>query len=136
MTPKQLRSRIARLEADQPIAARFEKTIADRATRKKDPWYATQKEHWLGWLGEYDGPGYYGRAEWDVSAQTVFNRVVNPSMVLWLCEASGVSAKHVKAAAEAALQAGERMSAQSGAIRKHVNWAMIESALRENHKRS
>lgn len=24
-------------------------------------WYDTQKEHWLGWLADYDGPGYYGR---------------------------------------------------------------------------
>ena len=24
-----------------------------------------QKEHWLGWLGEYDGPGHYGRQTWE-----------------------------------------------------------------------
>ena len=24
-------------------------------------WYPNQKEHWLGWLREYDGPGAYDR---------------------------------------------------------------------------
>jgi hypothetical protein len=24
-------------------------------------WYKTQKQHWLGWLKEYHGPGAYGR---------------------------------------------------------------------------
>ncbi|WP_434480819.1 hypothetical protein [Gemmatimonas sp.] len=28
---------------------------------KSNVWYLTQKEHWLGWLGEYDGPGGYSR---------------------------------------------------------------------------
>jgi hypothetical protein len=42
------RQAIRRLPADDPVV---------------DPkkWYTTQKQHWVGWLGEYQGPGFYGR---------------------------------------------------------------------------
>lgn len=33
--------------------------------------YATHKDHWVQWLEEYDGPGYYGRSNWDRDAQFV-----------------------------------------------------------------
>jgi hypothetical protein len=135
MTPQQLRARILRLSEDQPLTSAFERAIADRRTRKKDAWYSSQKAHWLGWLKEYDGPGYYGRAEWNVTAEAVYNRIVNPSMVLWLGEAAGVPAPSVKAAADAALRAPDNMSSQSGAIRRHVTWAMIEAALAHRARR-
>ncbi len=32
-------------------------------------WYETQQEHLLGWLREYEGPGYYNRAKWDRTAE-------------------------------------------------------------------
>jgi hypothetical protein len=25
--------------------------------------FASHKDHWIGWLEEYDGPGYYDRAD-------------------------------------------------------------------------
>jgi hypothetical protein len=55
-------------------------------------WYTSppQKEHWLGWLREYDGPGAYSRQNADRSAELVYNHIVCPPMVLWLGEASGV----------------------------------------------
>lgn len=129
MTPQQLRRKISRLEADQPLSARFEAAIAERKTRRADPWYTSQKEHWLGWLKEYDGPGYYGRRSWDVSAEMVYNRVVNPSMVLWLGEAAGVPRADVEAAVDAALSAGDSMAAQSGAIRHVIPWTTIAELL-------
>ena len=53
-------------------------------------WYRTQKEHWLGWLGEYHGPGAYGRAPSEErDARFVYNHIVCPEMLLWLIEASG-----------------------------------------------
>jgi hypothetical protein len=39
---------IKRLPSDQPV---------DNPRK----WYKTQKEHWLGWLGEYDSSGAFGR---------------------------------------------------------------------------
>lgn len=125
MTPIQLRRKIMRLEPVQPIAASFETAIAVRKTRRKDPWYESQKEHWLGWLKEYVGPGYYGRQSWEVTAEAVYNRVVNPSMVLWLGEAAGVPKAAVRTAADAALAAPPSMAAQSGAIRAVIPWSMI-----------
>ncbi len=50
-------------------------------------WYTTQKEHWLGWLGEYDGPGGYGRVPGKKrDAKFAYNHIVNPEMLLWLFE--------------------------------------------------
>jgi hypothetical protein len=48
---------------NQTPARRFEAAISARKDRKKikKAWYRTQKEHWLGWLREYNGPGYYSR---------------------------------------------------------------------------
>ena len=31
--------------------------------------YETFQEQWIGWLEEYDGPGYYGRAVPEVGSQ-------------------------------------------------------------------
>lgn len=129
MTPQQLRRKVARLNPVQPITAWFEAALAERKSRKRDPWYGSQKEHWLGWLSEYDGPGYYGRSSWDVSAETVYNRVVNPSMVLWLGEAAGVSKSVIEAAARDALAGKPSMAAQSGGIRHVVTWPMIADRL-------
>ena len=128
-TPKWLRRRIKRLPEATPIAAHFEAAIAARKDRKKDVWYNSQKEHWLGWLGEYDGPGYYDRKTWDVTAEQVYNRVVNPAMLVWLAEASGVPRSLVEEGSEAALSAPSNMSAQSGAIRRVIPWDLIRQRL-------
>jgi hypothetical protein len=129
MTPQQLRRRILTLKEDHPLVALFEDTLLKRNTRKKDPWYSSQKEHWLGWLKEYDGPGYYGRESWDVTAETVYNRVVNPSMVLWLGAAAGVPLARVEEAVESALAAKPGMASQSAAIRKVIPWSLIAAHL-------
>lgn len=42
-------------------------------------WYRTQKEHWLGWLRDYDCPGAYGRkVTGGRDSHFVYNHVVNP----------------------------------------------------------
>jgi hypothetical protein len=63
-------------------------------------WYRSQKEHWLGWLSEYDGPGYYGRKNPDRSAEFVYNHINCAPMVLWLGEASGISIAKLRAATQ------------------------------------
>lgn len=135
MTPRQLQRRIARLPKGTPIALRFEEAVARRKDRRKDPWFGKQQAHWLGWLSEYDGPGYYGRKQWDVGAESVYYRVVNPSMILWLAEAAGTSASTLRRAAAAALAGGTTMMQQSGAIRRVISWEMIEERLRSPAKR-
>ena len=92
-------------------------------------WYRTQKEHWLGWLSEYHGPGAYGRATGKKrDARFAYNHIVNPQMLLYLIRAAGVKPDLVKAAEEAAT-AGTTMMQQSGAIRRQVPWYEVHEAL-------
>lgn len=117
--------------ATPPITAAFSHTLAERKTRRRlrKVWYRTQKEHWLGWLKHYNGPGHYGRMKWNRSAEFVYNHVVNPVMVLWLGEASGVVKSKVLEAKRTALTAAPTMMAQAAAIRKVIPWDAIESRL-------
>jgi len=92
-------------------------------------WYRTQKEHWLGWLGEYDGPGAYGRAPGlNRDAKYAYNHIVCPGMLLWLIAAAGVRQDLVVAAQNATV-AGTSLMQRSGAIRRHVPWAEVRAAL-------
>lgn len=92
-------------------------------------WYTTQKQHWLGWLGEYGGPGAYGRISGqNRDAKFVYNHVVCPEMLLWLIEAAGVRRELVDAA-RAACQAGTTQMQKSGAIRRHVPWVELHKTL-------
>jgi hypothetical protein len=77
--------------------------------------YASQKEHWLRWLSEYHGPGYYSRKNSERSAEFVYNHINYPAMVLWLGEASGVPKSRVVKAKRAALSAGKSFAAQTSA---------------------
>ncbi|MCG3168460.1 MAG: hypothetical protein DPW12_07585 [Rhodocyclaceae bacterium] len=92
-------------------------------------WYQTQKQHWLGWLGEYHGPGFYGRKTGiRRDAAYAYNHIVNHHMLLWLMEATGVHSNLVEAAKRAARR-GKTMQAKSAAIRRHVGWEVIEARL-------
>jgi hypothetical protein len=129
MTPDQLRRRISKFRDHQPLTIRLERSFATTGPFGRPPWYRSQKEHWLAWLREYDGPGYYGRRDWGRSAEFVYNHVVCPPMVLWLGEAAGVPSRVVAAAAEAALAALPVQGSRSARIRRVISWAMIESHL-------
>jgi hypothetical protein len=50
--------------------------------------YDTHKDHWTGWLEGYDGPGYYGQANWDRDARYVYQHLNCGPMIVWLNEAS------------------------------------------------
>jgi hypothetical protein len=73
-----------------------------RRMKSDSVWYESQKEHWIGWLLGYQGPGAYGRKRHDVSdAKSVYNRLVCPEMLLYLAKGSGVSAKLMREASNA-----------------------------------
>lgn len=92
-------------------------------------WYKTQKEHWLGWLRHYDGPGAYGRIPGQKrDAKFAYNHIVCDQMLLWLIRAAGVSYEQVEAAETAAARSTTLMQS-SGAIRKCVPWAEVQKAL-------
>lgn len=81
---------------ERPISIRefihkIERLSSDEPVHDPRVWYMTQKEHWLGWLREYDGPGAYGRiAGKQRDARFAYNHIVEPKMLLWLIEAAGV----------------------------------------------
>jgi hypothetical protein len=129
MTPQQLAAKIRKLRETVPMTTEFERVLTRREIWSSSrAWYASQKQHWLGWLSEYRGSGYYGRKNFHRSAEFVYNHIVCPPMVLWLAEASGVPKLKVADAKDAALSS-RTLQAQSAAIRKIIPWEMIEVRL-------
>ncbi len=132
MTPVALAAVIEQLPAETPIAERFERELVRLGTSDRGRrWYTTQKQHWLGWLSEYSGPGAYGRttSTAKATAQTVYNRIGNPAMLMWLAEAAGVASEAVEAAMQAALAGRTVYSAQCAAIRKVIPWSLVSRSL-------
>jgi hypothetical protein len=127
---------ISRLPIKAPVADRFEKDLVRLDLSDRDRrWYRHQKEHWLGWLGDYGGPGYYGRqASTKRHASMIYNRIKNPAMLLWLVDASGVSPAVVRKARLAGLKAKPNFSSESGAIRAVAHWELVEEALTKKSK--
>lgn len=116
MTVTELRRAIKRLPSDPPV----------HNPRK---WYRTQKEHWIGWLSEYDTPGAYNRKTTSPQdAQSVYNRIVEPKMLLWLAEAAGVDPSKVEEAKRQAGTATSMMQA-SGRVCRLIPWHDVLAAL-------
>jgi hypothetical protein len=92
-------------------------------------WYKTQKEHWLGWLKGYQGPGAYGRkVVKERDARFAYNHVVNSEMLLWIISAGGVKPNLVKAAHRASAH-GATLQQKSAAIRRLVPWEELVKTL-------
>jgi len=107
----------------------IKKLPSDRPRDTPGKWYKTQKEHWLGWLGEYHGPGAYGRQDSTPrNARLAYNRIVCVEMLIYLAKAAGVSPSRL-AKAHAAERAAPSLQAKSGAVRKIIPWEIIEQRL-------
>ena len=107
----------------------IEKLPSDEPVVTPGKWYRTQKEHWLGWLSEYEGPGYYGRLpSTRRSARLAYTRIGEPKMLLWLIGAAGLGA-HLPAAARTPRQTSGDMRKQAALIRQRVPWAVVARAL-------
>lgn len=92
-------------------------------------WYRTQKQHWLGWLGDYDSPGAYGRKNFQKrNAKFAYNHIVCPELLLYLIRAIPLSEDTIQAA-ESAAESGATLMQKAGAIRKIVPWNVIVKAL-------
>jgi hypothetical protein len=128
MTPQALRQKIKGFEPTPLITLSFERALTKQGTwTAEGVWYRSQKEHWLGWLSDYDGPGAYRRKTSMVrSAEFAYNHVLCPPMVLWLGEASGVDKSLVLQAKRAALAASRPLQVKCASIRKIVPWSKIE----------
>lgn len=131
MTPKHLAAQIRNFRAHPPLTDSFERALRERGRWGGKPvWYRSQKEHWLGWLSEYDGSGYYGRKGRGLSAQFAYNHIMCPPMLLWIGEASGVGRRKVLEAKNAALSARPTLASQCAAIRINIPWHEIELRLK------
>ncbi len=112
--------------------AQFIKAInclpADIPRERRGVWYTTQKQHWLGWLGDYHSPGAYGRQTGKKrDARFAYNHIVCPDMLLYLIRAIPLRHELVEAA-EKAYQNGSSLMEKSGAIRKVAPWSEIYQA--------
>lgn len=136
MTPKDLARCIRKLKPHLPISDSFDTEMPGGSAEQKRAWYSSQRQHWLGWLDEYDGPGAYGRREpGGRDAEFVYNHIVNPKMLIWLAEAAGAPRSRLLRAKKAALSVGARMQAMSAAIRREFPYAYIETLLTAHVRR-
>ena len=110
----------------------IEKLQSDKPKDTPGKWYETQKEHWLGWLNEYRGPGAYERKGGKHhQAEFAYNHIVEYRMLLWLVEAASVESKLVKMA-KSVVDEEKSLQANSAAIRKIVPWKVMAHALSRN----
>jgi hypothetical protein len=74
----------------------------------RDPWYKSQKEHWLGWLKDYDGPGFcQSKTHTGRDAKYICNHINCSPILLYLPEALGVPLELIQKAFEAVIKANE-----------------------------
>lgn len=103
---------------------------SDAVTEYPGKGYTTQKEHWIGWLSEYQGTGAYGREpSVSRSAEYAYNHIVEWRMLTWLAGAAGVPRSKVLRARRAA-EGSTSMQAGAAAVRKLIPWTEIEVLLR------
>lgn len=88
----------------------------------------------MGWLGEYHGPGAYGRkSDAKRDARYAYNHIVEFKMLLWLIEAAGVR-NGLVISAQRACKGASSLQQKSGTIRKHIPWDEVEMALWPNKR--
>lgn len=111
---------IRKLPADEPVRRG---TLGYNA-------YTTQKYHWLGWLDPAAGTGTYSRKSAPGSgARSVYNRIVEPKLLIWLISAANVPVDLVHRATSEA-ESAPTLAGKSAAIRRHVPWEAIAEALK------
>lgn len=129
MTPKQFQKLVRMLPEKTPIHAACEKILQKRHITLRDAWYRSQWEHWQGWLSECDGAGAYNRKKPHKTAESVYNSIACPPMLIWLAEAVGLHKELVLKTKAIALTEGQTFPRQCGSIRKIVPWGMIADGL-------
>jgi len=127
MKPAELREHVRHLSARGPMARSLERALApDKSSGAR----RTRKAVLFGWLGEYDGPGFYGRANWNRSAEFVYNHFHNAPGLLWLAEAVGVPRFALVKARDAVLEAESSAPARAAALRTVLPWPLLEALLK------
>ena len=129
MDAKGLRAVIEKLPSHSHFSQKLEANPLLAINR--NPWYKSQKEHWMGWLGEYDGPGFYGRkTHTGRDAKYIYNHIMCSPMLLYFPDALGVSAELIKKAYDEVIQTNDpKMAKQCGIIRKTIPFELVEKEL-------
>ena len=94
---------------------------ADEPYRRRNGYVATTKDQWLGWLSEYDKPGYYDRKGTGYDARFAYNHVQTHQVLIWLLGAAGLEAPKLVEAAAAA-DVAKSMAQKAASVRKLVPW--------------
>jgi hypothetical protein len=84
--------------------------------------YKTFQDQWIGWLAEYDGPGYYGRKDGKRDARWIYQHLNNGKMIVWLNEAGGESPPTIEAAVDDMRRNGPIPQVQAKIARLHLPW--------------
>ena len=129
MHAKELRAVIQKLPAHGKFSQRLE--AHKRLAINRDPWYKSQKEHWLGWLKDYDGPGFYHRkTHAGRDAKYIYNHINCSPMLLYLPEALGVPLELIQKAFRAVIEANQpSMARQCGIIRRVIPFETLATKL-------
>lgn len=134
MSPIDLRMKVQDLGPDGPYTTQLSVALASKSSKRGEVWYENQREHWMGWLGEYNGPGAYNRqVHSGRSAEFVYNHIMSPPMILWLGEAAGIEEAIVKRAVSDCLAAGPTLPKQCGAVRSAIPFSEIATLLDDKH---
>jgi hypothetical protein len=130
MDSKKLREVIKKLPSHRQYSIRLE--AHPLLAINRNPWYKSQKEHWLGWLKNYDGPGFYKRKTHSGrDAKYIYNHIMCSPMLLYLPEALGIDSALIQKAFETVTLANEpSMARQCGMIRKIIPFKLLESRLK------
>ena len=90
----------------------------------------TMKDSLLGWLSDYEKPGYYKRMNPGRSAKFMYNHLQSAPSIIYLAEAAGISEELLARAVQAASDPLLRTCAsQCGAVRKLIPWCAVEMRL-------
>jgi hypothetical protein len=86
--------------------------------------YDTHQDHIVGWLQEYNGPGFYGRSDTTISdARTVYQRFACAPALLWLLEAAGESPPLIRATIrEMEMRGNGRAQTEAKIVRDRHPW--------------
>lgn len=131
MSPNELRAFIKPLPENCPKYTELEKAISV-GVGYSGAWYRSQKEHWLGWLSEYDTSGAYGRkTEILRDASYVYSHIQCAPMLFWLSEALGANSVQLETAFDAVVRAPRKGASQCAALRKTLPWSEVEKLLKQ-----
>lgn len=131
MQPAELVRIISGLHADQPLTDALEgRSSTAGYPGPRRPYYASQKEHLVRFIGQYGTPGAYGRTRFDATARDWYQRFQCAPGLLWLAEALGEDGDVLERGIKAIAGAGLNSASQCAAFRRIVPWSRIEQLLR------